>query len=59
MKVSVENATKTMAQALLAEKDVECMNDDEYCVFEELQVQIYVGRCKEEMARKRQRTDNH
>jgi len=56
--VSVAKAKKTIAA--VTEEDMESMNDGEYSVFEELQVQIYVGKYNEEdtTSRKRQRTDN-
>mmetsp|Transcript_50702 Transcript_50702/g.108037 ORF Transcript_50702/g.108037 Transcript_50702/m.108037 type:complete len:503 (-) Transcript_50702:120-1628(-) len=57
---TVSLAKKKAALANITEQDVESMNDEEYSIFEELQVQVYVGKyCGGEKAisRKRQRED--
>jgi hypothetical protein len=47
-----------MSLGQVTEKDMEIMTDEEYTLFEELQIQIYVGRydkAKTTMSQKRQR----
>lgn len=48
---------KKQSLANITEKDMELMNDEEYFVFEELQVQVYAGTChdRDEISRNRQR----
>ena len=54
--VTVANEKLPLSQ--VAEKDVERMNDTEYAIFEEVQVQIYVGKYGEKTAsRKRPRVE--
>lgn len=57
--VAISIANTEMPLAKIGEQDLEYMNDEEYATFEELQVQIYVGRYDKEMiSKKRQRTSS-
>lgn len=44
--VSIKRSNTTTSKSLaeITEEDLEGMNDDEYAIFEELQIQIYIGR---------------
>ena len=42
-KISVSNQTTSLAEVVTG-KGTECMSDEEYKVFEELQIQVYVGK---------------
>jgi hypothetical protein len=56
-KISVAGTEMTLGQ--VTERDMELMSDEEYTIFDELQVQVYVGKyCDEETrSQKRHRKD--